>query len=169
MHRRAFTLVELLVVISIIGLMSAIAVVSMGSAKVNARNTRRKADLVQISKALELFYTDNGAYPNNGGWLGSCPSYDSRPNTGGTAWIPSLAPTYMSILPTDPTQGKNNSSLAFCNNNRACYLYASDGIDYKVMAFCTPEGPISTSDPFYDPNYSTSGFVISTPGGRAKW
>jgi general secretion pathway protein G len=66
MKRHAFTLVELLVVIAIIGLLSTVAVVATGSARINSRNMKRKADLVQISKALELYYSNNNAYPSTG-------------------------------------------------------------------------------------------------------
>jgi prepilin-type N-terminal cleavage/methylation domain-containing protein len=41
MRRKAFTLVELLVVISIIGLLSTIAVTSLSSARRQSRNAKR--------------------------------------------------------------------------------------------------------------------------------
>jgi prepilin-type N-terminal cleavage/methylation domain-containing protein len=64
MSRRAFTLVELLVVTSIIGLLSTIAIVSMNSAKSKSRDTKRMADIRQIVTAMQLYYQDNGAYPD---------------------------------------------------------------------------------------------------------
>ncbi len=63
MPRKAFTLVELLVVISIIGLLSAIATVSLGSARTKAKATRAIADLRQINTALQMYYDANGKYP----------------------------------------------------------------------------------------------------------
>jgi len=60
---RGFTLIELLVVIAIIGLLATMAVVSFGGAQKKARDARRKADIRQISKALELYYDMYGAYP----------------------------------------------------------------------------------------------------------
>ena len=58
-----FTLIELLVVIAIIGILSTLAVIALGNARTKARDTRRVADLKQISTALELYYSDNGSYP----------------------------------------------------------------------------------------------------------
>jgi prepilin-type N-terminal cleavage/methylation domain-containing protein len=72
MHRRAFTLVELLVVISIIGLISSIAVVSLGSARKRARNAKRNADVKQLVTAFNLGLDANGAYPSSGGDVWRC-------------------------------------------------------------------------------------------------
>ncbi len=60
---KGFTLVELLVVIAIIGLLSTLAVVSLGSARSKARDARRISDIKQIQTALELYFADQGAYP----------------------------------------------------------------------------------------------------------
>ena len=63
MNKKGFTLIELLVVIAIIGLLSTLAVVALGSARVKARDSKRLSDLKQTQTALELYYTDNSAYP----------------------------------------------------------------------------------------------------------
>jgi prepilin-type N-terminal cleavage/methylation domain-containing protein len=176
MNRKAFTLVELLVVIAIIGLLSTVAVVSLSSSRTNARNMKRKADLVQISKALELYYSQNGTYPSTGGsaYPGNqwslCSAWTVKGESGPDGWIPDLAPTYMATLPRDPrsNQGNTNPPVPACTNTPtwSCYVYMSDGIDYKVMAFCTPEGTISATDPFYDPGHPGFDYSIYTPGAR---
>ena len=61
--KKGFTLVELLVVIAIIGLLSTLAVVSLGSAREKARDARRISDIKQIQTALELHFADQGSYP----------------------------------------------------------------------------------------------------------
>jgi prepilin-type N-terminal cleavage/methylation domain-containing protein len=170
MNRRAFTLVELLVVIAIIGLLSTVAIVSLNSSRLNARNTKRKADLLQISKALELYYSYNNAYPDTGGaWQGVCSSYLGLPDSGPTAWIPGLAPTYMAVLPRDPNTGIANNGTAqpACQTpGQNCYLYRSTPYDYKLLAHCTPEGPMSAADPFYDYIRPYWGWTIYTQGGK---
>lgn len=60
-----FTLVELLVVISIISLLSSIVFASLNSARVKARNSRRIADIRQIITALEFYYDKYDAYPQD--------------------------------------------------------------------------------------------------------
>jgi prepilin-type N-terminal cleavage/methylation domain-containing protein len=159
--RQAFTLVELLIVIAIIGLLSTVAVVALSQSGVRARNQQRKANLIQISKALELYYSFNGAYPVCGG---GC--WGTTDNT----WIPGLAPTFMAKLPIDPNHAKTNQSSAFsyCRTDASInrYQYISNGVDYKIFAYCTPEGVLSANDPFYDPMYPAQSWKVSTPGGN---
>ncbi|MBI4653040.1 type II secretion system protein [Candidatus Kuenenbacteria bacterium] len=57
-----FTLIELLVVIAIIALLSTIAVVSLGGARVKARDAKRVADVKQMQTALEMYFNNNNSY-----------------------------------------------------------------------------------------------------------
>lgn len=83
--RNGFTLVELLVTISILGVLMAIALVSFRGAQVVARDTQRKTELEEIRSALEVYRTDEGSYPaalstlEAGGYLDPLP-VDPRPN-----------------------------------------------------------------------------------------
>lgn len=59
-----FTLVELLVVISVIGILASIVLVSFTGSQKQARDTQRKSDLKQYQLALENFANkSNGLYP----------------------------------------------------------------------------------------------------------
>jgi len=57
-----FTLIELLVVIAVIGLLATIIAASVNSARVKARDAKRKADLANIVQAMELYYDQNQTY-----------------------------------------------------------------------------------------------------------
>lgn len=62
-RNNAFTMIELMVVISIIGILTAIGVVSYVTTQKNARDSRRKADLEELRTALEMYKADHGYYP----------------------------------------------------------------------------------------------------------
>jgi len=107
MNKKGFTLIELLVVIAIIGLLSTLAVVALGQARVKARDSKRLSDLKQIQTALELYYTDVGTYPtttpiNN---LGTG-SYVCLNASGFSA--SGCSNPYMGIVPKDPGSGTYN-------------------------------------------------------------
>jgi general secretion pathway protein G len=63
-----FSLIELIVVITIMVLLTTIGVVSFTQANASARDGKRKADLEQVRSALVLYRTDQGTYPNSINW-----------------------------------------------------------------------------------------------------
>lgn len=60
---KGFTLLELLVTISIIGILLAIGSASFSTAQKKGRDSRRQADMTSIQKALEQCYSVDGSYP----------------------------------------------------------------------------------------------------------
>lgn len=62
-NRYGFSLIELMVVISIIGVLMAIGAVSYTTAQRKARDSSRKNAMDSIAKALEQYYADNSTYP----------------------------------------------------------------------------------------------------------
>ncbi len=113
MPRRAFTLIELLVVIAIIGLLSSIAAVSLNTARAKARDARRQADIIQLSKAVEMFANDNGYLPRNAvNWC----TYITNPTNGwGPAFQADIAP-YMPNVPKDPLPAGATAPIYIYNN-----------------------------------------------------
>ena len=63
MNKKGFTLVELLVVISIIGILATLVTANLNSARSRARDAQRKSDLKSIETGLRLYFNDNGTYP----------------------------------------------------------------------------------------------------------
>lgn len=73
MTRRGFTIVELIITITIMGILLTLAVVNVGTTQAKARDDARKADIEAIASNLESFYisgTDNSTnfarYPSLG-------------------------------------------------------------------------------------------------------
>ena len=63
---RAFTLIELLIVIAIILILIAIALPNFLEAQIRAKVTRAEADLRSLATALEAYFTDYNHYPRDG-------------------------------------------------------------------------------------------------------
>lgn len=63
MNKTAFTLIELLIVVAIIGILAAIAVPNFLNAQVRAKVARTKGDLKALSTALEMYRLDNNQFP----------------------------------------------------------------------------------------------------------
>lgn len=63
MYRRGFTIVELLIVITIMGILLVLGVANLRSSQANARDSERAADVANIATNLESYYTSG----NNGG------------------------------------------------------------------------------------------------------
>lgn len=67
-----FTIVEMLVVISIIGILVTVAGIGYGSVQQSARDSVRLSDLGQIELALNLYRQENGHFPfESAGYSGS--------------------------------------------------------------------------------------------------
>jgi general secretion pathway protein G len=62
---RAFTLVEMLLVITIIGILAALVVPKMVGRSEQAREAAAHADISSIKTALDAFEVDNGYYPKS--------------------------------------------------------------------------------------------------------
>ena len=60
--RKAFTLIELLIVVAIIAILAAIAVPNFLEAQVRAKVSRVKADMRTAATAIEAYAVDHGAY-----------------------------------------------------------------------------------------------------------
>lgn len=76
---RGFTLIEMLVVISIVGLLSMVVLSSIQSAKAKALNTKFAIELLELKKAVQMYRLDHdGAKP-------PCPpTYSATGNTSPT-------------------------------------------------------------------------------------
>ena len=82
--KAAFTLIEVLVVISIMGVLTVIVYSSFSGAKTQSRDQQKVTDASAIQLALEVYFNQNHQYPNV---------------------LSTLVPTYM---PTIPTSGIYN-------------------------------------------------------------
>lgn len=111
LRRQGFTFIEILVVVTIIAVLTMVGVTNFKVANQKARDGRRQGDLQQIRAALELYRTDQNAYPLTAAF----PAAGGSLAAGGT--------TYMSDRPGDPLPSTYT------------YYYSSDGVTYTLCAY----------------------------------
>lgn len=115
-----FTLIELVIAISIVAIISAVGLVSYSRAQLIARDAKRKQDLRSIAIALELFYQKNKHFPCSD-WQFSYPASNNWISDTCAAPITYLSPTYISQVPVDPM----NTGINPSSGNAYSYAYWS--------------------------------------------
>lgn len=95
MRLSGFTLLELLVVISIIGVLSSTVLVALSGAKTKATDSKRMQDFHTLRTAMALYHAKNGKYPND------YALFANLPVTPGVAGTFNVTP----VLPSTPFGG----------------------------------------------------------------
>lgn len=105
-----FTLVELLIVIAIIGILSALLMANFIGVRQRARDAQRKADLRQMQAAFEIYRSDTSSYPT------TMPACNSP--------LVNLTTTYMAKMPCDLTTTYNGGKYYFSGSTTSYTLVA---------------------------------------------
>lgn len=63
-NQSGFTIIELLIVIVVIGLLAGLVLTTFAGVQERARDTERRTDINAIKTHLEVYYNDNGHYPD---------------------------------------------------------------------------------------------------------
>lgn len=110
--KKGFTLIELLVVMAILGILATVGLGAFRTSQMKSRDAKRKSDLGQIQRALEMYFNDKGTYPTIplSSWGGELVDTDNTETI------------YMKELPSDPS-----GSPEYCYepvNSKTYKLYA---------------------------------------------
>jgi prepilin-type N-terminal cleavage/methylation domain-containing protein len=146
-NHAGFTLIELMVVITIIALLSSILYASFNDARMMSRDKTRTTSLKELQLSIEFYKSQNGRYPASG-----CTPVTSfagpGPVTGPglvtcTDYIKGITgalfvPDFISSLPKDP-KFEADADKGFY------YKTDTDGTAYKLMILDSVESAVVTS------------------------
>lgn len=129
-HQKGFTLLELLVVISIIGILIAIGTAAFSTAQRKSRDARRRGDVKQIQNAFEQYYAANGSV-----YAANCATMASAQMQGGMPQDPkNVSPNVYTCTATTTTycicafleEANSGNSGANCAYGAGSYYCASN-------------------------------------------
>jgi general secretion pathway protein G len=148
-----FTIVELLIVIIVIGILATLTVVAYNGVQTRSANLNRKTDLSAVSKALDLYFLDNGRYPPVvGGFAGQTCISPGGWNCWGAGTTNRILPTqYQAVMPQDPKYVDDGKACDFPNpHGSRLYGYVTDtnGTGY-ILATYMP-GLATTDRNYFD-------------------
>jgi prepilin-type N-terminal cleavage/methylation domain-containing protein len=129
MKKNGFTFIELLVTITIIGIIFASGITAYTTISKNSRNARRSADLEAIRQALEMCRSIDGAYPDS--------IYADNKIT--------CPVSFPAVVTLKSTQKDPKPCAAILPEGR--YTYVKDASGYTLTADCYEGGPISVTNP----------------------
>lgn len=132
-YQRGFTLLELLVVVSIIGILIAMIAAGFSTAQSRSRDARRRGDVKAVQNAFEQFYANN-----SGSYGASCAAMATAtylpaglpvdPQLGTTYACTSSTTTYCICADLEGTTGGNasNATCSFVSGSSGGFFCASN-------------------------------------------
>jgi general secretion pathway protein G len=123
-----FTLIELMIVISIIAVLTGVVGGNYLTSRLRARDSERKSSMEQIGKALEIYYNDYGKYPgSDDGRITPHEAVGSdqlgNPVNWGQTFIDNNNTVYMKQLPSDVQYPSRQYYYEVDENNLKYRLY----------------------------------------------
>jgi len=157
-EQSAFTLIELLAVITIIGILAGLTLGAAGAVRRHGANSTAKAQVAALQAACDRYYADNNAYPVNTSVSPTSSFAPSGYTTAGKALFTNLfGGNQYNVAPTSKRYFEPKSSMVSSTNTADPYLldpwgyafgYNSDGVNAPLI-------------------WSTAGQTTST--GTNKW
>jgi prepilin-type N-terminal cleavage/methylation domain-containing protein len=164
---RGFTIIELLVVVSVIGILATIVLVGFNRYQTDARDSQRGSQATILAEALEKYYDKNGEYPGCVALTGSASSVT-------TTVLPGVEQKTL-LTPKDPNTETNSikcQSLAVGGPD--VFAYVGDGsstcssggacLQFTLQYLDESTGTIKTITSRRNTNIATSGNISHLAG-----
>jgi prepilin-type N-terminal cleavage/methylation domain-containing protein len=154
----AFTLIELLAVITIIGILAGLTLGAAGAVRRHGATSTAKAEVAALQAACDSFYADNNLYPSNTSTTPSAVNPINYTTAGQVLFSNLFGSAKLSVAPTSKRYFEPKPGMVFTNANVStnyfidpwgyAYGYNSDGTNAPLI-------------------WSTAG--QTTAGGTNKW
>lgn len=133
-HKKGFTLLEILVVVSIIALVGVFAAVAVNAARSKQRDATRIANIRQIQSALEDYFNETNRYPTGEFLpLGDAGQSACLSVSGLRADCSAESAVFLRYVP--PTYADGLDGLVACGDparDAFCYTQRQEGDDYVI-------------------------------------
>lgn len=133
--QKGFSLVEIIVVISILGILMSIVIFSFSDTRGSARDTVRMSDIDQIGLAMRMYAVQYGALPDcEGGTVleaGRGPVYTGAP-CADEELIKQYLEDYFGTIPTDPLGPDNSNYYYYYDSRHNCFTSGSAAMVFAV-------------------------------------
>jgi general secretion pathway protein G len=136
-QQSGFTLIELVVVVTIVGILAAVAVSNVKYAQQKARESALRHDLFEMRKAIDDYYADKQKYPESlqtlqqEHYLRNIPK---DPITGRADWEEvqnTPDPSDPNAVPTDPAAASENAAPGIYDVHSQASGNGLDGTPFK--------------------------------------
>ena len=176
---RGFTIVELLIVIVVIAVLAAVTAVAYTNMQGRARDSQRLTDMKTIMKALEVYKTHNGSYPDEVGTVNASGWEITSDGAAATNFLSALVSANgISKVPLDPRNAASNTGAGSLNPSRSAgnfvYYYhrypaGANGCDvnrgdFYVLGITRMDTVASGGNHAQNPGFVCSGFNWATSG-----
>jgi type IV pilus assembly protein PilA len=164
-RQKGFTLIELMVVIAVIGILAAIALVSLTGVQRNARDSQRKNDMSTYRTALQRYFTAQESYPTSSVATGdvSAPAVTAGSIFAAGPLITSYIPGLLQDPASTTTNCRNSTNAA----TQCTYKYIANGGSFAIWTYCENTSLAGFNNLFYINGKGLSGGCGSGTGPAA--
>jgi prepilin-type N-terminal cleavage/methylation domain-containing protein len=149
-HNDGFTLIEILITITLIGILAAVIITTVDVGRIKGRDASRMQEVDAVKTALGIYYTNNNSFPITTAFS---PWNSTTWANGDQAFYTALVPQYISTLPKDPLNSTEGGASNYLGDgsptDRGFYYTSTDGQSFTLGTNLEKSGLTPTSQGNY--------------------